>query len=223
MSQTRTNAVLTTTTGIEMKLSKPNLALDGRRERASVLIIVLWVCHRAGDIALYFANSMTLNCARRTTVSAASRRTRPSKARRAMSAMSFPITPRTARCRTARSSRARPCLSATRNSGSLAATPPARTIHRAAFGLIDEGFEIEFEQCQHERPFVSAEHDAGFREAILDWRGTNGIVSLDYATLGYLPKYAPFETVDELRLVYGADDGFARRRRRQPQRRARRE
>jgi DNA uptake protein ComE-like DNA-binding protein len=39
----------------------------------------------------------------------------------------------------------------------------------------------------------------------MDWRGTNGVVSLDYATLGYLPKNAPFETVDELRLVYGAD------------------
>jgi hypothetical protein len=38
----------------------------------------------------------------------------------------------------------------------------------------------------------------------MDWRGTNGIVSLDYASLGYLPKNAPFETVDELRLVYGA-------------------
>src|SRR5208282_1784016 len=43
-----------------------------------------------------------------------------------------------------------------------------------------------------------------FANAIMDWRGTNGIVSLDYAMLGYLPKNAPFETVDELRLVYGA-------------------
>ena len=29
-------------------------------------------------------------------------------------------------------------------------------------------------------------------------------MSLDYASLGYLPKNAPFETEDELRLVYGA-------------------
>ena len=43
-----------------------------------------------------------------------------------------------------------------------------------------------------------------FADAIMDWRGTNGIVSLDYASLGYVPKNAPFETVDELRLVYGA-------------------
>jgi len=44
-----------------------------------------------------------------------------------------------------------------------------------------------------------------FAQAIQDWRGTNGVVSLDYASLGYLAKNAPFETVDELRLVYGAD------------------
>ena len=43
-----------------------------------------------------------------------------------------------------------------------------------------------------------------FANAIMDWRGTNGSVSLDYASLGYLAKNAPFETVDELRLVYGA-------------------
>jgi type II secretory pathway component PulK len=41
--------------------------------------------------------------------------------------------------------------------------------------------------------------------AILDWRSTNGSGSyaLNYATLGYDDKNAPFETVDELRLVYG--------------------
>ena len=45
-----------------------------------------------------------------------------------------------------------------------------------------------------------------FAQAIVDWRSTNssGAYSLDYAPLGYLEKEAPFETVDELRLVYGA-------------------
>jgi hypothetical protein len=45
-----------------------------------------------------------------------------------------------------------------------------------------------------------------FARRIMDWRGTNGIVSLDYASLGYADKNAPFETVDELRLVYGATE-----------------
>ena len=45
-----------------------------------------------------------------------------------------------------------------------------------------------------------------FAQAIVDWRSTNGsgAYSLDYAPLGYQAKNAPFETVDELRLVYGA-------------------
>jgi type II secretory pathway component PulK len=47
---------------------------------------------------------------------------------------------------------------------------------------------------------------ADFADAIMDWRGTNGVVSLDYTALGYVPKNAPFETVDELRLVDGATE-----------------
>ena len=45
-----------------------------------------------------------------------------------------------------------------------------------------------------------------FAQAIVDWRSTNssGAYALDYAQLGYQEKNAPFETVDELRLVYGA-------------------
>jgi hypothetical protein len=43
-----------------------------------------------------------------------------------------------------------------------------------------------------------------FAEAIVDWSSTNQTAGLDYSALGYMPKYAPFETVDELRLVYGA-------------------
>ena len=41
-------------------------------------------------------------------------------------------------------------------------------------------------------------------DAIVDWRDTNGTMSLNYSMLGYLPKHSAFETVDELRLVYGA-------------------
>jgi DNA uptake protein ComE-like DNA-binding protein len=47
-----------------------------------------------------------------------------------------------------------------------------------------------------------------FASAILDWRGTNGTISLDYSVLGYSSKNAPFETEDELRLVYGATESL---------------
>jgi hypothetical protein len=39
----------------------------------------------------------------------------------------------------------------------------------------------------------------------VDWRNTNsGAYSLNYSSLGYVDKNYPFETVDELRLVYGS-------------------
>ena len=42
-----------------MKLHQPNSSQVERREKASVLIIVLWVAIGLVSIALYFANSMT--------------------------------------------------------------------------------------------------------------------------------------------------------------------
>src|SRR5271170_6705851 len=42
-----------------MKLNSHNLKVDERRNRASVLIIVLWIAIGLVSIALYFANSMT--------------------------------------------------------------------------------------------------------------------------------------------------------------------
>src|ERR1035438_4223769 len=42
-----------------MRLNPLNFKWDARREAASVLIIVLWICIGLVSIALYFANSMT--------------------------------------------------------------------------------------------------------------------------------------------------------------------
>jgi hypothetical protein len=46
-----------------------------------------------------------------------------------------------------------------------------------------------------------------FATAIVDWRTTNssGAFALDYAQSGYAEKESQFETVDELRLVHGAN------------------
>ncbi len=72
------------------------------------------------------------------------------------------------------------------------------------FGLIDEGSKLNLNTVNTNVLSYLPNMTIDFANAIMDWRGTNGIVSLDYASLGYVPKYAPFETVDELRLVYGA-------------------
>jgi type II secretory pathway component PulK len=76
------------------------------------------------------------------------------------------------------------------------------------FGLVDESSKLDLNA-----PWLTANGLAtnmvrmtyDFAGAIVDWRSTNSSsYSLAYSQLGYLPKHAPFETVEELRLVYGA-------------------
>jgi DNA uptake protein ComE-like DNA-binding protein len=76
------------------------------------------------------------------------------------------------------------------------------------FGLVDEASKFNLNTANTNMLSYLPDMTADFANAILDWRGTNGIVSLDYSTLGYYPKNAPFETVDELRLVYGSTPGL---------------
>ncbi len=86
------------------------------------------------------------------------------------------------------------------NSGTTTGTDPA-------FGLIDEASKLNLNTASSNMlsnlPNMTSASD--LTGAILDWRGTNGsgYYALNYATLGYDDKNAPFESVDELRLVYG--------------------
>ena len=72
------------------------------------------------------------------------------------------------------------------------------------FGLVDEGGKLNLNTVNTNVLSYLPDMSYDFADAIMDWRGTNGAVSLDYASLGYYPKNAQFESVDELRLVYGA-------------------
>src|SRR6185437_7418991 len=72
------------------------------------------------------------------------------------------------------------------------------------FGLVDEGGKLNLNNASTNALEYLPNMPSDFADAIMDWRGTNGVVSLDYTSLANVPKYAPFETVDELRLVYGA-------------------
>lgn len=74
------------------------------------------------------------------------------------------------------------------------------------FGLVDEGGKLNLNNVSTNTLQYLPNMTYDFAEAILDWRGTNGDVTLDYASQGYTAKNAPFETVDELRLVYGATE-----------------
>jgi len=197
-----------------MKLRNPNLPPDERRvrprvmpkhrERASVLIIVLWVAIGLVSIALYFANTMTyeLRASDNRVNGLASDQAIEGAARYIGYVLqnyatngAVPATNQFA-CAAVPIGDAHFWLIGRDPSGTPSSEP--------YFGLIDEGSKLNLNTVNTNVLSYLPNMTLDFANAIMDWRGTNGIVSLDYATLGYLPKNAPFETVDELRLVYGA-------------------
>jgi type II secretory pathway component PulK len=175
------------------------------RERASVLVIVLWICIGLVSIALYFANSMTFE------LRAADNRVNGLVADQAIegAARYFAVVlqnygtngavPDSSqfKCEAVTIGDAKFWLIGRDPSGNSGTDP--------YFGLIDEGGKINLNNANTNTLAYLPNMTTDFSDAIQDWRGTNGMVSLNYASLGYLPKYAPFESVDELRLVYGAD------------------
>jgi type II secretory pathway component PulK len=73
------------------------------------------------------------------------------------------------------------------------------------FGLIDEASKLNLNTANTNMLTYLPNMTSDLAGAILDWRSTNGFGSyaLNYSSLGYQDKNAPFETVDELRLIYG--------------------
>jgi len=187
-----------------MKLHTPETQTAGRRESASVLVIVLWICIGLVSIALYFAHSMSYE------LSAADNRVNGLISDQAIegAARYFAVVLQNFatngavpdntqfKCAAVQIGDAKFWLIGRDPSGANGTDP--------YFGPIDEGGKISLNNANTNTLAYLPNMTMDFSDAIQDWRSTNGIVSLDYASLGYLPKYAPFETVDELRLVYGA-------------------
>jgi type II secretory pathway component PulK len=174
-------------------------------QHGSVLIIVLWVCLGLVSIALYFANSMTyeLRASDNRVSGLVSDQAIEGAARYVGYVLQNFATngavPATSQfvCEAVPIGDAKFWLIGRDATGQNTTEP--------AFGLIDEGSKLNLNTANTNTLSYLPNMTTDFAQAIMDWRGTNGVVSLDYATLGYLPKNAPFETVDELRLVYGAD------------------
>jgi len=170
----------------------------------SVLIIVLWVAIGLVSIALYFANTMTYE------LRASDNRVSGLVADQAIEGAAryvgyvlqnfatngaVPATNEFA-CAAVPVGDAHFWL--------IGRDPSVQNSSEPAFGLVDEGSKLNLNTVNTNVLSYLPNMTLDFAIAIMDWRGTNGVVSLDYASLGYLPKNAPFETVDELRLVYGA-------------------
>jgi len=202
-----------------MKLTNTNLSDEARRakhapaapksgEGGSVLIIVLWVCIGLVAITLYFANSMTLE------LRAADNRVNGLAADQAIEGAARYVSYMLANYSTNGTMPTNSQFSCADvpvgdshywiigrdNSETAPGTDPA-------FGLIDESSKLNLNTANSNMlsnlPNMTSVSD--LTGAIIDWRGTNGssTYALNYATLGYDDKNSPFESVDELRLVYG--------------------
>ncbi len=189
-----------------MKLTHSQLWFEARRERASVLIIVLWVCIGLVSIALYFANTMTYELrASDNRVSGVVADQAIEGAARYVSLVllnyatngAVPVSSQF-KCEAVPVGDAKFWLIG-RDLNEGNSTEPY-------FGLVDEGGKLNLNNVSTNVFQYLPNITSDFADAIMDWRGTNGVVSLDYNSLGYVDKNAPFETVDELRLVFGATE-----------------
>jgi len=74
------------------------------------------------------------------------------------------------------------------------------------FALVDEGSKLNVNHANASELAALPNITADFVQAILDWHSSTGatLAAVNYAPLNYASKHAAFETVDELRLVYGA-------------------
>ena len=175
---------------------------------ASVLIIVLWISIGLVSIALYFANSMTYE------LQASDNRVDGLMADQAIEGAARYIsyvllnyaTNGAVPDNTQFHCEAVPVGDA--KFWVIGRDPNAANSTTPYFGLVDEGGKLNLNGVSTNILQYLPNIPDDFASAILDWRGTNGTVSLDYSMLGYAPKNAPFETEDELRLVYGATESL---------------
>jgi len=174
------------------------------QENASVLIIVLWICIGLVSITLYFANSMTyeLRAADNRVTGLAAEQAIEGAARYVSFALSNFATNGAVPNNTQFSCSAVPIGDAKfwiigrDNSATASATEPY-------FGVVDEGSKLNVNKAGTNTLSYLPNLDDDIALAIVNWRNTNAMPDLTYAQYGYSEKEAPFETVDELRLVDG--------------------
>jgi DNA uptake protein ComE-like DNA-binding protein len=201
-----------------MKFADSNLMLEARREHAAVLIVVLWFAIGLVSIALYFAHSMTyeLRASDNRADGLASEQAIEGAARYVSYILSNYATNGTVPTTNLYDCAAVPVGDA--HFWIIGRDPSATTSSSSSpttstgpyFGLIDEASKLNLNYVSSNTLSYLPNMTSDFADAIVDWRGTNGTAddTMDYTQLGYADKHAPFETVDELRLVYGSTMGL---------------
>jgi type II secretory pathway component PulK len=193
-----------------MKLFETNPGFVGD-ESGSVLIIVLWICIGLVSIALYFADSMNYELqaadnrvsglTAEQSIEGAARYVASQLQQYATNGMSIRPDSTQFACEKVPVGDSHFWIIG-RDPSASSTTANATEPY---FGLIDEGSKLNLNYANTNVLSYLPNMTMDFAQAIMDWRGTNGTGSLDYGSAGYTAKNAPFETLDELRLVYGAD------------------
>jgi type II secretory pathway component PulK len=190
-------------------------------ERGSVLVIVLLISIGLISLALYFANSMTLElrASDNRTSGLAADQVIEGAARYVLSllntyatngampdlseyeAEAVPVGNSTVQEENAHFWLIGRDVSGTTTSGASSSGP--------YFSLVDESSKLDLNAPWLTADILStnlANMTPEFAAAIIDWRTTNGSgdTSLNYSQGGYLAKHASFESVGELRLVYNS-------------------
>lgn len=186
------------------QLSSPAL------ERGSVLIIVLWIAFGLVSIALYFAHSMffELRASDNRTSGQVTDQAIEGAARYVSYVLATYATngamPQNIQGKTEYSCADVPIGNS--HFWIIGRDPSGTPSTDPYFGLIDEGSKLNLNTTGTNMLWYLPNMTLDFANAIVDWRSTNGsgMYGLNYGQLGYQDKNAPFETVDELRLVYGA-------------------
>jgi DNA uptake protein ComE-like DNA-binding protein len=197
----------------------PSLSLRLQRnagESGSAFIIVLWIAFGLVSLGLYFGNSMVLE------LRASDNRASGLAAEQAIEGALRYVNSILGNQATYGSNGYVPDVG-----GYLSQAVPVGEAHfwligrdtnapsgpgQLSFGLIDEASKLNLNTASSNMLFVLTESlpraNQDVVAGILDWRSTNGgNYQTYYATRPqpYQSKNGPFETVDELRLVYGAD------------------
>ncbi len=193
--------------GRALDVERSRLNVEGsQNQRGSVLIIVLWVCIGLVAIALYFANSMTyeLRASDNRASGLAADQAIEGAARYVSTVLALYATNGAVPATNLYAAAAVPVGAA--RFWLLGRNPDGTPSTEPYFGLVDEGSKLNLNTVNTNTLAYLPNMTTDFAQAIVDWRSTNssGAYSLDYAQLGYQEKEEPFETVDELRLVYGS-------------------
>lgn len=179
-----------------------------RKCSGSVLVLVLWISIGLISIALYFSHAMTQE------LRAADNRASGLSADQAVEGAARYVSQILATLATngaipdplSYQSQAVPIGEA--RFWLLGRDPASLSDSNPWWGLIDEGAKLNLNTADTNALSLLPNMSTDLADAIGDWRSTNssGEFELNYgqAMNPYPAKHAPFETIDELRLVYGA-------------------